>query len=363
MSIDPQKRLPDIAIIRVLYVDEKKTLQEIGDIYQVSRERVRQVMNKAGIPRRKIRSDARCHYCHSLLSETLDPYFKGVRCSFCNEVRPPKYRDPYAKTTGRPRRQHPFGEDGEYAILMNDYDAPPWFQEAMLNCEKMLTVHQFAELFEVNPNQIRRWCEQGFIHCAWTDNYYYEPKQEIVGWDEPPKKKTNVKFHHYVYHLKEGQKGHRRIPQSEVERCQFLKARQRGCGRDPRFGVDDGVRRMGPGSSPLPKDWRERLHRGEVFGALELYRGGANFGLGELLQLGNEAKARLGIIEPLRARIESEPLLKRNPNGESEPIDNSKPLEVSEPIILNKPQSGSEPILMSKPFPSSDEIDLSLYEE
>ena len=87
-----------------LYNVEGKTLQEIGDMRGVSRERVRQVMEKFGLTRGSNRSEkARMTNWHryktleaylenpgerqDIATHTLRRLIKGLRCSECGKVR------------------------------------------------------------------------------------------------------------------------------------------------------------------------------------------------------------------------------------------------------------------------------------
>ena len=288
---------------------------------------------------RKIRKDAKCHYCGRFLAESATPIRNGIRCECGWEPTPHKY--PHGSTysdAGRPRYEPPFDP---YDVSLRDQEAPAWFQEAMLFHEKWLTVQQFAVLYGTHPTQVRRWCNLGFIHYAWTDHTYYKPKREITGnpdIDDKPRKKTNIKWRHYCFHLKEGQKAHRRIPVTEVERCQFLKIRQRGCGRDPRFiGSDaNGTRRIAPPLVPESPHWH-------------------------LLKY-----VPVMISEPAnvsRPVLGSEPIDIRKPLKVSEPEDASIPKKVSEPSGVSKPSVQSEPIQKSETTVQSDDIDLSVFEE
>jgi len=68
---------PGSQILTKLYYDEDKRLQEIGDEYGVSRERVRQWMEKKHVPRirnRKHRHKPRPY-------QSLDEYFQYVKCT------------------------------------------------------------------------------------------------------------------------------------------------------------------------------------------------------------------------------------------------------------------------------------------
>ena len=57
-----------------LYFSQHNTMQEIGDMYGVSRERIRQVMNKFGILHRRNYSGHGSHVAHGAL-----PYNKLLR--------------------------------------------------------------------------------------------------------------------------------------------------------------------------------------------------------------------------------------------------------------------------------------------
>lgn len=62
-----------------LYQDEGKTLQDIGDLFGVSRERVRQVMARFGIPRSSFRTHKNRYQserCDGLQFQTLDEYLQ-----------------------------------------------------------------------------------------------------------------------------------------------------------------------------------------------------------------------------------------------------------------------------------------------
>lgn len=59
-----------------LYNTEGKTLQEIGDIYGVSRERIRQVMDKLGLPRNTRRSNP--HLVGNTLYKSFQEYLDSA---------------------------------------------------------------------------------------------------------------------------------------------------------------------------------------------------------------------------------------------------------------------------------------------
>ncbi len=170
--------------------------------------------------RKKIRSDAKCHNCHRLLAESArKDLLPRVECECGWQPKPPS--DPSDTEVGRPRKEKP----SEYRISVKDDDAPEWFNQLMLvDHEKMLTVEQFSRLFSVGektailPTQIRRWCDAGHIRVVWTNNLYYSSKDE---------KRSHVRAKGYCYHRREDG-GHRRIPESELERCKYLKARRHG---------------------------------------------------------------------------------------------------------------------------------------
>lgn len=50
----PLKLDIDIRTLKTLYYGQEMTLQQIGNIYDVSRERVRQVMERKGLKRRQV---------------------------------------------------------------------------------------------------------------------------------------------------------------------------------------------------------------------------------------------------------------------------------------------------------------------
>lgn len=269
---------------------------------------------------RKLRKDARCQRCKRLLIESALQDRKDITCE-CGWERPTPDDRWFNKLNnlGRPRRENPLGLT-PYDIATRDNDAPAWFHEAMMFQEKWITVQQFAERFGAHATQVRRWCELGFIHCAWTDHTYYKKKNDGKG-------KGNVKWKHYAFNRPEGKGNtHRRIPESEVERCHFLKFRQHSvrpiAGRpekpswrsgEPR-SVSIPKKQSEPGLRSNPSEWSEPR-------------------------------------TPSKPLSGSEPEARRKPVGESEPIDIRKPINVSEP----------EP--MSKPIASELEIDLSVFEE
>jgi hypothetical protein len=107
--------------------------------------------------------------------------------------------------------------------------------------ERMLTVTEFARRFGTNPIQVKRWIkETGRPHCAWTWPQYYEdgkwvdfekkgvPLAQLLQGTEPerqPKKRSHIKLMRYTC-ARKNPTAHRRIPESELERCQFLKVRK-----------------------------------------------------------------------------------------------------------------------------------------
>jgi hypothetical protein len=166
----------------------------------------------------------RCPNCKQLLAETVIRGFKKVTCGNCMWEKPvPQHLD----NRGRPKREH-MGLT-PYDIKSSDNDAPAWFWDAMMMQEKWITVQEFAKRFGTHPTQVRRWCDAGLIHCAWTDHVYrkviLDPDLRLLHGLRGQPSKGNVLRKHYTYHRPEG-KGHRRIPPSEVERCHFLKLRK-----------------------------------------------------------------------------------------------------------------------------------------
>jgi len=87
-------------ILDNLYNYEGKTLQQIGEIYGVSRERVRQVMKKLDVPYTRKRTITRPqllrykgledylenHESKKELNETLQRYLEKLCCSLCDET-------------------------------------------------------------------------------------------------------------------------------------------------------------------------------------------------------------------------------------------------------------------------------------
>ena len=160
---------------------------------------------------RKIRKDARCHgTCGLLRSEC-----------WCGWNPPSNIRtEANAFANGRPRHERIFTG---YEVW--DTDAPAWFHEAMMLQVKMLTVSEFARRFGTNPIQVKRWIKLEMIHCAWTWPVYAEDKKWVDdGVMRVPKKKTHVTLMRYTCKRVKGT-SHRRIPESELERCQFLHLR------------------------------------------------------------------------------------------------------------------------------------------
>ena len=183
---------------------------------------------------RKIRKDARCHGdCGLLRSECWCGWHPRKRSQFFEGL----------NSAGRPRKEHLYTE---HELWSRDDDAPAWFKDAMIFNEKLLTVKEFARKFGSHPTQIRRWIDLGLIHVAWTRHAYREDKKHT--WTDDgvyvPAPKSHVSLRRYTFHRwlpgEEMRPSHRRIPISELERCQFLKNRYRGCGRDPRFKGEGG---------------------------------------------------------------------------------------------------------------------------
>jgi len=155
--------------------------------------------------------------------------FEKVTCGNClwEKPSPPDTRwFDRRDNRGRPKRERPLGLT-PYDIQSSDDDAPEWFKEAMMLHEQWITVPEFAKRFGCHVTQIRRWCDAGLIHCAWTDHIYrkrvFDPGiRELEGLRGKPSN-GNILWKRYVYHKPVGKGSQRCIPPSEVERCHFLK--------------------------------------------------------------------------------------------------------------------------------------------
>lgn len=245
----------------------------------------------------KVRKDARCHgICGLLRSEC-----------WCGWKPPSKDRTQMLTNSnaGRPRHERKYTE---HEIWMRDDDAPAWFREAMMWNVKMLSTQEFAKRFGTNVIQVRRWIDLGLVHCAWTWPVYAEEGKWVDdGITRVKKKKTHVKLMRYTLKRwipgEEKRPSHRRIPVTELERCQCLKSRQRSAYIDPK---DLSIAESEPQSVSIPKKQSESE----------------------------------GQRKPLHV---SEPVLVRKPEDGSEPDLGSKPDKTGEPIDIRKPLDVSEP--------------------
>lgn len=195
-----------------------------------------------------------------MLGTEIDRFW---HCIFCGKVQEQtnKYTEEKYTGRGRPPHEEPFYNEKSYLwrdspLLHPGVDIPKWFIEA-LEENNWLTVHEFAQMFSTHPTQVRRWCQMGLIHTAWTKHSYQDD--------------THLLMKHYTFRrLPEDGMTHRRIPASELERCKFLKNRKKGCGRDPRFKIVNGERVIAPELAPTKPKWheeesesQERLHLAE----------------------------------------------------------------------------------------------------
>ena len=183
---------------------------------------------------RKIRKDAKCHgTCGLLRSECWCGWTPPVSSPRGIVYGRPAHEAGLTRHAGRPRLEHLFDE---YQVWEDD--VPAWFEEAMYFHVKMLTVSEFASRFGANPIQVKHWIKQyGRPHCAWTWPQYYEdgkwvdfekkgvPMEQLLQGIEPErvrKKRSHIKLMRYTA-VRKTATAHRRIPESELKRCQFLK--------------------------------------------------------------------------------------------------------------------------------------------
>lgn len=205
-------------------------------------------------PRKRVALENRkCQVCGRKQvpeQESMDCLNRIFICCWCGALQEadPRSNDNSYTSRGRPSHEEPVYTEKtrllrDSELLPHNPEIPAWFEEALQE-NKWLSVHEFARKFGTHPTQVRRWCQMGLIHTAWTCHSYTTNQ--------------NLLCKHYTFRrLPQDGNTHRRIPASELERCKFLKSRIRGCGRDPRFKIVEGERTLGPDLAPAVPKWHD----------------------------------------------------------------------------------------------------------
>lgn len=81
-----QKIFPkDYALIREMY-KKKSTLGEIGEVYGVGRERIRQILKKLGVEKIRRVFEYHCTICNQIIIRHIRPEVAPTICSLCRQV-------------------------------------------------------------------------------------------------------------------------------------------------------------------------------------------------------------------------------------------------------------------------------------